>query len=163
MNFTERSPERTVAVVGLGKIGLPLAVQYARSGLDVIGIDIDANVVATVNGGHAPFPGEAHLDEYLAEVITDDRLRATTDAAAAIRSARTIVVVVPLMVDAAGVPEFRAMDAATDTVGHSMQPGTLVLYETTLPVHTTRRRFAPALEAASGLSAGTDFHVAFSP
>src|SRR5690606_29515989 len=74
-----------------------------------------------------------------------------------------VVVVVPLFVDAEGVPDFAWMDAATEAVAAGLRPGALVSYETTLPVGTTRGRWAPMLEAGSGLRVGEDFHLVFSP
>jgi nucleotide sugar dehydrogenase len=152
-----------ITVVALGKIGLPLAVQFARSGHEVIGADVNQQTVATVNEGVAPFPGEAHLDDYLAEVVADGRLRATTDTAAAVRESQAVVVVVPLFVDDEGTPDFGWMDDATKSIAAGLQPGTLVSYETTLPVGTTRNRFGPMLAAGSGLQPGTDFSLVFSP
>ncbi len=158
-----------ITVVALGKIGLPLAVQFAKSGHTVIGADVNERLVSTVNRGEEPFPGEAQLAEYLAEVTGPDgaantgSLRATTDTVEAVRTSEAVVVVVPLFVDGEGEPQFDAMDAATRAIAEGLQPGTLVSYETTLPVGTTRTRFAPMLEAGSGLSAGTDFHLVFSP
>lgn len=152
-----------IAVVAMGKIGLPLAVQFARMGHTVIGADVNEATVALVNAGTAPFPGENHLPEYLAEVVADGRLRATTDTAAAVRESEAVVVVVPLFVDENGIPDFRAMDAATTSIAAGLTPGTLVSYETTLPVGTTRDRFGPMLAEGSGLSTGTDFLLVFSP
>ncbi|WP_144761998.1 nucleotide sugar dehydrogenase [Curtobacterium sp. 9128] len=152
-----------VAVVGLGKIGLPLAVQYAASGAEVIGLDVDRRVVDSVAAGREPFPGEHGLAGALASVVDAGRLRATSDPVVAIGAAEVVVVVVPLVVGDDGAPDFRAMDAATDSVGRALAPGTLVAYETTLPVGTTRRRWVPRLEAASGLVHGRDFDVVFSP
>ncbi|PZE61522.1 nucleotide sugar dehydrogenase [Curtobacterium sp. MCPF17_047] len=152
-----------IGVVGLGKIGLPLAAQYALRGHDVIGIDVDDRVVRAVNSGEVPFPGEHGLAEALQRLAPTGKLRATGDSTAAVPSCDVIVVVVPLFVDDEGVPDFGWMDAATDAIGASLTPDTLVLYETTLPVGTTRERWAPRLEARSGLRQGSDFHVAFSP
>lgn len=152
-----------ITVVALGKIGLPLAVQFARSGHTVVGADIDQRAVDLVNTGREPFPGEAHLAEYLAEVVADGRLRATTDTTAAVADSDAVVLVVPLFVDENGVPDFAAMDAASRAVAAGLRPGTLVSYETTLPVGTTRNRFAPLLSEGSGLTAGTDFPLVFSP
>ena len=90
-------------------------------------------------------------------------LTATTDTETAVASAEAVVVVVPLFVDAKGVPDFRAIDAATEAVARGLRPGTLVSYETTLPIGTTRQRFAPLIENVSGLVAGRDFQLAFSP
>jgi UDP-N-acetyl-D-glucosamine dehydrogenase len=153
-----------IAVVALGKIGLPLAVQFADSGHDVIGVDVNAKTVEAVNAGIEPFPGEAHLQEKLSELVPAGRLRATTAYADAIPGADVVVVVVPLFVDElTWEPDFAWMDAATRDLAEHLTPGTLVSYETTLPVGTTRGRWKPMLEKGSGLTEGSDFHLVFSP
>jgi nucleotide sugar dehydrogenase len=152
-----------VAVVGLGKIGLPLAVQFAGRGHHVIGVDIDHAVVRDVQRAVPPFPGEHDLAERLSEVVGSGALEATSDTASAVSASDVVVVVVPLYSDAAGEPEFSALDAATSAIAAGLRPGTLVSYETTLPVGTTRTRLAAALEAGSGLRVGVDLFVAFSP
>src|SRR5690242_15342246 len=152
-----------VAVVGLGKIGLPLAVQFAGQGHRVIGADVAEAVVESVRGAVPPFPGERDLAQRLAEVVGSGALEATTDTATAVSASDAVVVVVPLYVGADGSPEFSALDAATADVAAGLRPGTLVTYETTLPVGTTRNRLAPALQAASGLRVGVDLFLAFSP
>ena len=152
-----------ITVVGMGKIGLPLAVQFASKGHSVLGADVIPSTVDLINAGTEPFPGETDLASKLALVIADGSLVATLDTTAAVRESDAVVIVVPLFVDAEGIPDFGWMDAATAAVGAGLTAGTLVSYETTLPVGTTRDRFVPALEAASGLSADTDFHVVFSP
>lgn len=153
-----------IAVVALGKIGLPLAVQFAGSGHQVVGVDVNPEAVRSVNSGVPHFPGETGLAERLAEVVADGSLTATTDYAEAIPGADTVVVVVPLVVDeASGQPKFEWMDEATASIAAHLTPSTLVSYETTLPVGTTRGRFAPALAAGSGLVEGTDFFAVFSP
>ena len=152
-----------IAVVALGKIGLPLAVQFAERGHDVVGADVNAAVVEQVNRGEAPFPGEFQLEEKLSAAVSAGRLRATTDTTAAVADADVVVVVVPLFVDQAAEPDFGWMDAATADIGRGLRPGTLVSYETTLPVGTTRTRWKPQLEQYSGLVEGEDFHLVFSP
>lgn len=154
---------KQISVIALGKIGLPLAVQFAAKGHRVLGCDVDARTVDLVNRGQVPFPGEAHLPELLAEVVADGRLRATTDTTAAVAESDVVVIVVPLFVDDNAVPDFGWMDSATRAVAAGLQPGTLVSYETTLPVGTTRDRWAPMLAEGSGLQPGTDFTLAFSP
>jgi UDP-N-acetyl-D-glucosamine dehydrogenase len=150
-------------VVALGKIGLPLAVQLARTGHDVIGCDIDPRVVACVNAAREPFPGEAGLAGLLADVVPA-RLRASTQTTAAVATGPDLVVLVPpLLVDARAEPDWRILDAVIADVGAGLQPGTTVALETTVPVGATRGRLAPALAAASGLAEGEDFHVVFSP
>ncbi|WP_431963899.1 nucleotide sugar dehydrogenase [Actinacidiphila sp. bgisy160] len=152
-----------ICVVALGKIGLPLAVQFAAKGHRVIGADVNEKVVELVNAGVEPFPGEADLDTKLKAAVEAGLLSATTDTAAAVAESEAVVVVVPLFVDAEGVPDFGWMDSATKDIARGLRPGTLVSYETTLPVGTTRNRWAPMLEEGSGLTAGQDFHLVFSP
>lgn len=152
-----------ICVVALGKIGLPLAVQFAAKGHEVIGADVSERVVNMVNDGAVPFPGETDLDVKLKEAVAAGLLRATTDTTAAVAESEAVVVVVPLFVDADGVPDFGWMDDATRAIAAGLRPGTLVSYETTLPVGTTRNRWAPMLEQGSGLVAGKDFFLVFSP
>ncbi len=152
-----------IAVVALGKIGLPLAVQFAKKGHYVIGCDVNQKTVDLINAGTEPFPGENFLAEYLAEVVNSGHLVATTDTTQAVSESDAVVIVVPLFVNEEGIPDFGWMDAATEKIAAGLKPGTLVSYETTLPVGTTRNRFAPALEAGSNLKAGVDFHLVFSP
>ena len=128
-----------------------------------MGCDVNPQTVELVNKGIEPFPGETFLQEKLSNVVKAGRLRATTDTASAVADAEVVVIVVPLFVDAEGVPDFGWMDAATRDVAKGLKKGTLVSYETTLPVGTTRNRFAKMLEDGSGLKAGTDFNLAFSP
>ncbi|AZN30848.1 nucleotide sugar dehydrogenase [Flaviflexus salsibiostraticola] len=153
-----------IAVVALGKIGLPLAAQFADAGHEVIGVDVSQRVVDSVNAATEPFPGEAHLQEYLERLVPSGQLRATTDYAEAIPGADAIVLVVPLFVnDETWEPDFGWMDAATKSLAEHLTPGTVISYETTLPVGTTRGRWKPMIEEISGLVEGTDFHLVFSP
>lgn len=152
-----------VCVIALGKIGLPLAVQIASKGHRVVGVDVNFDVVRMVEKGEPPFPGETALAERLHNVVDAGALRATTETAPAVAEADAVVVVVPLVVDARGIPDFRALDQATAAIGAGLRPGTLVSYETTLPVGTTRRRFGPALTQRCGLTLGEDLFVCHSP
>jgi nucleotide sugar dehydrogenase len=157
------SSRQTVAVVGLGKIGLPLAAQFAGKGLHVIGCDVLQDVVDTTNGGHSHIHEEPGLEEAVAAAVAKGNLRATTDTKGAVAESNVVVVIVPLMVGPDRSMDYRNLDAATRAIGFGLKRGTLVIYETTLPVGTTRRRLAPMLGQASRLKAGTDFHLAFSP
>ncbi|GAA2885879.1 nucleotide sugar dehydrogenase [Actinoplanes cyaneus] len=152
-----------ICVVALGKIGLPLAVQFASKGHTVIGADVSEPTVRKVNAGEVPFPGEADLDVKLKEAVNAGLLTATTDTAAAVAESEAVVVVVPLFVDADGKPDFGWMESATKDIARGLRPGTLVSYETTLPVGTTRNRWAPLLQEGSGLVPGEDFLLVFSP
>lgn len=152
-----------VCVIGLGKIGLPLAVHFAKMGNSVIGSDINKTTVDLINSGREPFPEEENLQLFLGEVIKSQKLRATTDNMDAVSKSDVVIVVVPLFVDANANPDFKAMDAVTRDIGKALRKGMLISYETTLPIGTTRERFLPVLEELSGLKAGIDFNLVFSP
>ncbi len=127
-------------------------------------MDVNQRAVDTINAGQEPFPGEAHLAEKLAELVPAGKLRATTDYAEAIPGADAVVLVAPVFVnDETWEPDFQYMDSATRSLAEHLTAGTLVSYETTLPVGTTRDRWKPMLEEGSGLTEGVDFHVVYSP
>jgi nucleotide sugar dehydrogenase len=153
----------TVAVIGLGKIGLPLAIQYVQHGRRVIGCDINPQVVEAINAGRNHVHEEPELEDLVASAVAQGQLSATTDTAAAVRQAAVVVVIVPVIVDQAHGMDFRSIDAATHAVGAGLTPGTLVIYETTLPTGTTAGRLRMILEEQSGLKAGSDFLLAYSP
>jgi nucleotide sugar dehydrogenase len=157
----------TVAVVGAGKMGLPLAAQFADHGWDVIAVDIDPRVVASINDGRSHVGEEPGLAALVERAHAAGRLRATGDGSAAARAADVVVLIVPVMLDAAHHPDHGFMDRAVDSIAPGVHAGSLVIFETTLPVGDTRDRYAPRLEAASGLPTTGDttarINVAFSP
>jgi nucleotide sugar dehydrogenase len=161
-----------VAVIGAGKIGLPLAARYAAAGWDVVAVDIDPKVVDAINAGRSHIAEEAGLAELVAEGHAAGRLSATTDAAGAVGDADVVVVIVPVMLSASRSPDYRFIDAAAQDVGRGLRDpaerggATLVIFETTLPVGDTRGRLATILAESSGLPAGDGergFLLAFSP
>jgi nucleotide sugar dehydrogenase len=152
-----------VAVVGAGKMGLPLAAQFASHGWRVIAVDVQQGVVDAINKGESHIGEEPGVAELVQSAHEAGRLRATTDGAAAAREADVVVLIVPVMLDDEQQPDYRYMDAAVDAIGPGVHAGSLVIFETTLPVGDTRGRYAPRLESLSGLRADEDFLVAFSP
>jgi nucleotide sugar dehydrogenase len=156
-----------VAVVGAGKMGLPLAGQFASHRWSVIAVDVDPAVVRSINEGQSHVDEEPGLAELVSAAHTGGQLRATSDGAAAAAEADVVVLIVPVMLDAGSHPDYRHMDAASDAIGRGLHRGSLVIYETTLPVGDTRDRYAPKLAGLSGLRAEVDgddgLLVAFSP
>jgi UDP-N-acetyl-D-glucosamine dehydrogenase len=153
-----------IAVVGLGHIGLPLAVQYASRGHDVLGVDIAAGIVDAINRRESPHLDEQALIDRVPEMVAVGRLSAVTwDDAAGVADADAIVVIVPVVVDADRQFDFKPIDAATRDIASRVGRGALVVYETTLPVGTTRTRLGPALAAGSRLELDRDLFLAFSP
>jgi nucleotide sugar dehydrogenase len=134
-----------VAVVGLGKVGLPLAVQYAGRGLSVTGCDIDQARVDQVNAGECPIVGETELEERLADAVKSGNLHATTDTTLAVAESDVVVLIVPVGLDDANRPDFAHIDGAVSDIARGLRPETLVLVETTVPVGTTRERIGAAL------------------
>lgn len=153
----------TIAVVGLGKIGLPLAVQYASHGHKVIGCDINMHAVESLNQGKSHVQEEPELPLNVARLVRAGILSATTNTTDAVHSADVVVVIVPVVIDAEHKVNVAQIDAATTAIGEGLQPGTLVIYETTLPVGTTSHHLRSLLELSSGLRAGFDFSLAYSP
>jgi nucleotide sugar dehydrogenase len=151
-----------VCVIGLGKMGLPLAAQYASKGFSVIGCDVSEEVVKLVNSGVSHVKDEPELDDKVKNAVAAGKLSATTDTVSAVRSSDVVVVIVPLVVDSKGKIKYTIIDSVTKKVAAGLKKGALVIYETTLPTGDTRKRFAPMLEK-SGLKAGVDFHLVFSP
>ncbi len=151
-----------ITVIGLGKIGLPLAVHLTEGG-SVIGLDSNQKVVELVNLGLEPFPGENNLKELLEVAISSNKLFATQDQVHAITKADTILICIPLIINRDNKPDFDNFDSVVRTIGKNIKKGTLISFETTLPVGTTRNRFTKIVEQESGYKVGQDFFVVFSP
>ena len=152
-----------VCIVGLGKIGVPLAARVASLGHSVVGCDIDPAVVESVNRGECPIAGEDGLDEMLRACVAEGRLTATTDTAAGVRASEAVAVIVPAFLTTDRQADLSAVDAAARAIAGGLTEGTLVVFETTLPVGTTRGRLGPILSAGSGLEVGKGVLLAFSP
>jgi UDP-N-acetyl-D-galactosamine dehydrogenase len=147
---------RKIAVIGLGYVGLPVAATFARSGIDVIGFDIAADRVAELQKGHDRThevePSDLKLPRLL---LTSDPKDLT--------AADFFIVAVPTPIDEARRPDLAALFAASKTVGKALRPGSIVVYESTVYPGATEEDCVPVLEAASGLKAGQDFTVGYSP
>ena len=145
-------------IVGMGYVGLPLAREASAAGLGVIGFDVNPEVVDGLN------QGRSHVDD-LADADVVEMLRrgffATTDARE-LRRAQTIVVCVPTPLSSDGLPDLGAVRAAAASVAEHLQPGMLVILESTTYPGTTDEEIRPILETG-GLVAGTDFALVFSP
>jgi nucleotide sugar dehydrogenase len=147
-----------VVVLGLGYVGLPLAREANRAGLSVVGFDIDSGIVDALNGGrsHVDDVTDADLGQMIAAGF-----RATTDEAG-IGTADTALICVPTPLSEDRGPDIRAVTQAVRSVAGQLRPGMLVVLESTTFPGTTDEIVRPLLEA-TGLKAGTDFHLAFSP
>jgi UDP-N-acetyl-D-glucosamine dehydrogenase len=146
-----------VAVVGLGYVGLPLAVAFADAGEEVIGLDVDPLKVSAVAAG----------DSYIEDVPSErlravlPRIRATYDYGDLAR-ADAVLICVPTPLSENREPDLGPLDAAAKSLAQMLQPGQLIVLESTTYPGTTRERLLPLLES-SGLRVGEDFNLAFSP
>jgi UDP-N-acetyl-D-glucosamine dehydrogenase len=147
----------SVAIVGLGYVGLPLAVAFAEAGQDVVGVELDHRKVETLRGGKSYI--EDIPDERLRAVL--DRLTPTTRYAE-LATVDSIVICVPTPLSANREPDLGPLVSSARAVADHLQRGQLVVLESTTYPGTTRERLVPLLEE-SGLTAGKDFNVAFSP
>jgi len=150
-----------VVVVGGGKMGLPLACQFAKNGATVTVCDINPRLVAAINSGIPPFT-EPGLEELLKVGMQSGRLRAHTDTTAAVRDAEVVIIIVPALLTPERNADLSNLEAASRVVAMGLQPDTLVCYETTVPLGACRHELIPLLEEG-GLKAGRDFSVCFSP
>jgi len=150
-----------VAVYGLGKMGLPLAVVLADNGADVKGVDIDEEVVDAVNSGDSPVENEPGLPE-LVERYGGDRLEATTDGVTAARNAEVMIILVPTVVDEEYEPVLGPVLDVAEDISQGIDEGDLVILESTVPPGTTRDDLTERV-TPEGLEPGTDFGVSHCP
>ncbi len=143
-----RSREATVAVVGLGLVGLAQAASFMRAGFRVLGLDIDAERITTLSNGARP----AGVEEFWK---LSDRFDSLAEA-------DCVIVAAPTSYLPDGTPDVSAVVDAARDIGRTLRRGMLVVIESTVPLGTTREHVLPALEA-SGLRVGDDFFLAFSP
>jgi UDP-N-acetyl-D-glucosamine/UDP-N-acetyl-D-galactosamine dehydrogenase len=147
---------RRIAVIGLGYVGLPVAAAFGKSGAAVIGFDIDAARIAALEAGHDK------TREVSGEELAAANIVYTSDPAD-LRQADFFIVTVPTPIDAARRPDLTALLSASRIVGGNLKRGDIVVYESTVYPGATEQDCAPVLEEASGLKAGSDFTLGYSP
>jgi UDP-N-acetyl-D-glucosamine/UDP-N-acetyl-D-galactosamine dehydrogenase len=147
---------RRIAVIGLGYVGLPVAIAFARSNVPVVGFDIDPRRIAELQAGRDR-TGEVESAD-----LNHSSLVLSSDGEA-LSSADFYIVTVPTPVDAARRPDLGALLAASETVGRALRFGDIVVYESTVYPGATEEDCIPLLEKTSGLQAGRDFTVGYSP
>ena len=146
---------KTIGVVGLGYVGLPLAVAFSRKH-DVIGFDISSRRVETLRSG-VDWTNEVPADELKASGFR------ITDQPSDLAGCAFLVVTVPTPIDKANRPDFSPLLTACELIGPYLSPGSVVVFESTVYPGVTEDICAPALEKASGLRAGIDFKLGYSP
>lgn len=150
------SNRRKLAVIGLGYVGLPVAVAFGRAGFSVVGYDVDRHRIDELRHGRD------RTREIEPADIERAKLRLTSEAAD-LREANFFIITVPTPIDDACVPDLSMLLAASRTVGMSLSEGDIVVYESTVYPGATEEDCLPVLEEVSGLKAGVDFTIGFSP
>jgi UDP-N-acetyl-D-glucosamine dehydrogenase len=149
-----------IAIIGLGYVGLPLSIQFARSGVNVLGLDIDPMKVTTLGRG------ESYIKHISAEAVREQvqggRFEASTDFAR-IRDVEAVIICVPTPLNKNREPDISYIIETGRSIAPHLQKGTLVVLESTTYPGTTDEDLREVLELGSGLNAGKDFHLAFSP
>lgn len=158
----EKIESRTIVagVVGLGYVGLPLAVEKAKAGFKTIGFDVQAKKVDMVNAGHN-YIGDV-VDSDLAKLVKEGRLKATTDFSF-VKDVDFIAICVPTPLDAHQEPDISYVRDSATAVAQYLKPGTMVVLESTTYPGTTEELIKPILEKGSGLTCAKDFYLGFSP
>ncbi len=158
-DMTDHSPVTTLGVIGIGYVGLPLAVEAGQAGINVIGFDVDPSVADLVNGG------DSHIQDVPAEHVAALRaaglLEATVDMSR-LSECDVISICVPTPLSKTRDPDVSYILAASESVAAGLRKGQLVVLESTTYPGTTREVMLPALEAG-GMKVGEDFHLCFSP
>ena len=149
----------TVGVIGLGYVGLPLAVAFGESGATVIGVDLDPRRTTAVAGGTSVT--EDIASDRVRALVASDRLRVSGEVGP-LKDADAVIICVPTPLGKSRQPDISYIERATEDVARVLRPGQLIVLESTTYPGTTQEVLRPRLEA-SGLVAGRDFFLAFSP
>ena len=152
--------EMRVGVVGLGYVGLPLAVEKAKAGFKTIGFDVNSEKVRLVNEGHN-YIGDV-VDSDLKQIVESGMLSATTDFEK-IATADFVAICVPTPLDIHQEPDISYVESSTRAVAPHIHRGSVIVLESTTYPGTTEELLKPILEEASGLKCGEDFYLGFSP
>src|SRR5207253_2160133 len=146
--------------IGLGYVGLPLSLQFARSGVSVLGLDIDEAKIQSLNRGESYIK---HIEnEAIREQIDSKHLEASTDFSR-IATLDAVIICVPTPLNKNREPDISFIIKTGEAIAPHLRPGILVVLESTTYPGTTDEDLRPILEKGSGLKAGSDFHLAFSP
>lgn len=156
------SRELRIAVVGLGYVGLPTAVAFARAGFPVVGADISRAKVDAIQRGESPLK-DLDLDAELRTCVAQGKLRATTDVERACGDADAVLLIVPTPVDETKRPDLSFVRAAAESAARHLRPGQLIILESTTYPGTTEEIVVAAATRTSRLIPGRDFGVAYCP
>ena len=153
----------TIAVVGQGKMGLPISAVLLKAGYKVVGVEIDEELVENINKGIFQEIREPGVLEAIKLGLQSNKYYASISIEETLISADIIIIVIPIVLDENNIPNLTPITELYENLGQNLQVGQLIIQETTLPIGTTEDVLLPILEIHSGLTAGKDFGLGFSP
>ena len=159
-----KSSQVKVAVIGIGRIGLPTALSFANSGLPTIGVDINTKLIQMINTGDYPLKDEPEFDKIFENVIKNKKFHATADIGEAIPKSNLIILSLPTPMDKNNVPDYSALISVVKSLSKLLKPGSLIVVESTIEPGFVENELIPIIENNDQkLKIGKDFSIATCP
>ena len=159
-----KSGSVSVCVIGIGRIGLPTALSFARLGLPTVGVDINVNLVSMINSGNYPLKDEPGFDKIFDEVIKNKMLHVTTNNAETIQTSDLVVLSLPTPMGENNIPDYSAIISVGKDLNKLLEPGSLIIVESTVEPGFIENEFIPIVEGdGKRLKVGKDFGIAACP
>ena len=153
-----------ICVVGIGRIGLPTALSFAQSGLQTIGVDINVELIDTINSGEYPLKDEPEFDKVFEDVISQKKFSVTTDITKAVPDCDVILLSLPTPMDNQNIPDYSALLSVGKSLNGLLSDGQLVIVESTVEPGFIENEFLDTIEGQEkNLKSGVDFHLAVCP
>ena len=165
-NLSERLNDRSlkICVVGIGRIGLPTALSFAKSGLQTIGVDINTELVSMINSGEYPLKDEPEFDKIFEDVINKNKFSATADITKVIPDCDVVILSLPTPMDDQNVPDYSALLSVGKSLNNLLSHGQLVIVESTVEPGFIENELLHTIEGMrKNLKSGIDFHLAVCP
>jgi len=153
----------TIAVIGQGKMGLPIDVAFLNAGYRVIGVDVNPKVVELVSQGNPPIVGEPGVEEGIRKGLQTKKFECTLSLEYALKQSDVIIIIIPILLNKYNNPDLQPLIKLIDSIAVHLRRGQIIILESTVPPLTTETIIKPHLERISNLKAGIDFGLAFAP
>tara|TARA_Y100001936_G_scaffold2216_1_gene2122 strand:+ start:8692 stop:10062 length:1371 start_codon:yes stop_codon:yes gene_type:complete len=158
-----KSKTLKVCVVGIGRIGLPTALSFAKSGLDTVGVDINENLVQKINSGNFPLKDEPGYQEIFDDAIKNKKFSATTDIKIAVPNSDLILLSLPTPMDQNNVPDYTALRTVASELSDILSPNSLVIVESTIEPGFIENEMVSLISGSDRLKIGDDFFIGVCP
>jgi len=163
VRYSLESKSLNVCVIGIGRIGLPTALSFAKAGLQTIGVDINEKLVDSINAGNFPLKDEPGYEEIFDKVRKNGSFSATTDINEAISKSSLILLSLPTPMDEKNIPNYSALESVGNQLSHVLQPNSLIIVESTIEPGFIENNLINVLEKAGRLHAGKNFTIGVCP